>query len=164
MSLFRVLQDKLPENATELIIDFIHGDIELCEKKSKEVMNISSLYLTSLIAIQKLKKTKKILSIKISRKDDNKNMKKYMQNILLQINWERKFSGPRTILLMYDRAYESIITYETYGFFWYYKPDFIPVESWKYVKTDVVIHDNLEKLIVDIYREDTYKYFNIRNY
>ncbi len=164
MSLFKVLQSKLPEYATELIIDFIYGDNEFCEKKSKEVMNISSLYLTSLITMQKLKKTKNIVSIKISRKDDSKNMKKYMQNILLQIDWGRKFIGPRTILLMYDRAYESIITYETYGFFWNYKPDFISLESWKYVKTDVVIHNNLEKLIVDIYREDTYKHFNIRNY
>jgi len=102
--LYKLLQKNLPDTSTELIMDFIYGDINYCKCKSKEIINntmSSSLHLAALVAINKLKKTNKIKSIKIVRKEDSKSERRYYHNILIDIKWIDNFSGPRTILLMY---------------------------------------------------------------
>jgi hypothetical protein len=153
----------VPREINENIIDFLHGDIKTCEKKHKDKFSMKSIELVAEISIIKLRKLPMVLEVQEVRKDTKylDRREEYYSNVLYKLKWKDGFKGPGTVLIMYrnfswgDNFVDYETFFETYGYFWKHKPDFLSDYQWEYTKGDVVRHKNLEELLMDVYKEDS---------
>ncbi len=151
----------MPADIKELILDYVYGDLETCEKNHKDKFSLKSIEFVAMVSIAKIKKHPMLLSaVEVRKQIETSDCRDwYLSNILYEIKWKSGFVGPRSILFMYryrypdgNRQYDT--TLETYNYFYRHKPTHLTDEEWDFARDDVVIHKDINSLIIDIELEN----------
>ncbi len=150
----------MPADIKELILDYVYGDLEMCEKKHKDKFSMKSIEFVAMVSIDKINKHPMLLSaVEVRKQIETSNHDWYLSNILYELKWKSGFVGPRSILFMYkyrcsdgNRQYDT--TLETYNYFYRHKPIHLSDKEWDFAIEDVVIHEDINSLLIDIELEN----------